>query len=511
MVCVRSRLAVPLVVVPVTVAVFVLLGAQAAFGQNETVVATPEHAPFGASVSVAGDGWFPDFGPVSIYADRPSDFLTATPLATTDPQPDGTIETSFDVGGQQVGPHELYACQRCGDVDLSPDATASFTVDPPSFQVGEGSGNPGATYPATGQGWNPVDGPVSIYPSSDVTAAPLVEGITLFDNGTFAMDVALPSDASPGAYELYACQRCGDVDASPSAIFPFTVVVQTTTGGPTTESPVTTGTGPTTGQPITTGPGVTTGGQTTGAGESSGAGLPIVLGLLLLVLVAVVVAMVVASRRPTARRRRPEWERRAEALRRTDPCDGKDPWYCHRGDPDLKPALRHVSSARAVFPSADVTDRAVELERQTVEAVDGAMRALAREEEAALELRTAASRVWDEFARDAGGDVVDVALELDVQGSSASLPYSLHHCERQEDGRGRWVERATWTGSIQDQAAYWFPLWDPSQSHPTTAEAWKGSIEAALRTAMQSVLRDSVFHRAQVKLELTIEDPGSNS
>jgi len=95
-----------------------------------------------------------------------------------------------------------------------------------------------------------------------------------------------------------------------------------------------------------------------------------------------------------------------------------------------------------------------------------------------------------------------------VKGSSASLPYSLQHCEKGDGGRRGWVERAKWTGSIEDHAGYRFALHDAAQPWPDSDAAWQRSIAAALGSAMRAILRDSVFHRTRFTLEVTIEDPG---
>ena len=191
-----------------------------------TVSFDPVAAPPGWQVVASGDGWSPTLGPVSIYRDRGESLKDAAALAQSQPDQTGHFSTSMTVPFESPGNYVFYACQACGDVDSLIASSGSFTVAPPltpTLLVDPGVASPGSTISATGTGWNPRNGLVSIFPSEQDAADPSAALITVDPDPTGNISTPLHAPDALGDQVLFACQDCGDADAFPLARAALTV------------------------------------------------------------------------------------------------------------------------------------------------------------------------------------------------------------------------------------------------------------------------------------------------
>jgi len=197
----------------------------AAVAQRPEFTIDPQAAPGGSEVVVSGSGWDPSLGPVSIYSSiedvtgpSPSPPLVA-PSPSPSPIPDssGSFSTTIVVPFLAPAPYTFVACQVCGDFEKGRLAREPFTVEQsvPTLTLSAMIGKAGSRITAVGTGWDPANGPVSVFPdASDISTpgAALADPQTPGPAGTFIAHFLAPS--APQDYLLYACQRCG---AEPAA------------------------------------------------------------------------------------------------------------------------------------------------------------------------------------------------------------------------------------------------------------------------------------------------------
>jgi PASTA domain len=209
------------------------LAPSVATAQSPQLFIDPPLAPAGWAIAVSGTGWDSSLGPVSVYSSiDDATKTTATSLAPPAPSPSPTpdakesFSTTLVVPFLPPGAYTFVACQDCGDTDSHPLARMSFTIEvpaPPTLSLSPASGAPGSTTTAVGTGWNPLNGPVGIFPDAD-TSTPdtaLVTGVDPQPDGGFTASVHAPSSAR--RYDFVACQRCGSEPAA-SQSATFTVV-----------------------------------------------------------------------------------------------------------------------------------------------------------------------------------------------------------------------------------------------------------------------------------------------
>ncbi len=187
----------------------------------------------GSAITVTGSGWDPSLGPVSVYSSiedvtgpTPSPPL-GPPSPSPSPTPDatGSFSITLVVPFLPPGPYTVVACQDCGNSDGFPLARSSLIVAPaaPTLALSAMSGTAGSGINAVGTGWNPANGPVSIFPDASDVSSP---GAALFTGvpdatGTFTASMQAPD--TPQDYVFVACQRCGAEPAATQTAS-FTVV-----------------------------------------------------------------------------------------------------------------------------------------------------------------------------------------------------------------------------------------------------------------------------------------------
>jgi hypothetical protein len=182
-------------------------------------------APPGWPVIVSGSGWDPSFGPVSVYSSiEDAEKSSSTPLAPASPVPsptpnaDESFSVTLVVPSLPPGPYTFVACQDCGNADGYPLARFPFTVvvpAQPTLSLSPPSGTARSTISAVGTGWNPLNGPVSVFPDASATSAPasaLVAGVVPDPQGAFTASMSAPG--TPNDYLFIACQRCGPESAA---------------------------------------------------------------------------------------------------------------------------------------------------------------------------------------------------------------------------------------------------------------------------------------------------------
>jgi hypothetical protein len=205
-----------------------------ALAQGPELVIDPLGAPAGWQVVVSGSGWDPSLGRVSVFSSiddvnspTPSPIPPSSPSPSPTPDANGSFSTTYVVPFLTPALYTFVACQDCGDADGFPEARGSFTIEPaaePMFSPSVASGTAQSDVTAVGTGWNPLDGPVSIFPdASDVFTpeAALVADVMPDDQGSFTTHLLAPD--TPQDYDFVACQRCGSEPAA-SDTAPFTVV-----------------------------------------------------------------------------------------------------------------------------------------------------------------------------------------------------------------------------------------------------------------------------------------------
>jgi hypothetical protein len=188
----------------------------------------------GAGVVASGSGWLPDVE-VLVFADRSEITEPGAALARRSADEAGTFSASFAVPQRDRGAYQFIACQRCGDPDGYPQASASFritavpptTTTPPAaaaaLTITPSSGNRGQTVIASGAGWLPGRGQVMVFARkgdrTDASRALLV--VEPRANGTFGTSLTVPN-VPVGRHRFYACQACGD-PRGPSDTARFTI------------------------------------------------------------------------------------------------------------------------------------------------------------------------------------------------------------------------------------------------------------------------------------------------
>src|SRR5262249_20379142 len=158
----------------------------------------------------------------------------AAALATS-PMPDssGHFSTPVTVPFEAPAGYTFYACQACAKspfearepFTVAPPMTPRVLVDPPGAQ-------PGSTITATGTGWNPLNGPVTIFPSQEAVADPTAALVTKDPGPTGNITTSFVAPDTLGALVLFACQLCPNADEFPSATTPLTLQPAPTTPSP---------------------------------------------------------------------------------------------------------------------------------------------------------------------------------------------------------------------------------------------------------------------------------------
>ncbi|HEX6329966.1 MAG TPA: hypothetical protein VF129_01565, partial [Actinomycetota bacterium] len=147
-------------------------------------------------------------GPISLFAEL-SDVPPGEPFATVEADENGNFRVELEVGDLATGPHEITACQRCGEPDAI-EQTTSFTVRvglAPTFELLPPAGAPGETLRAVGEGWDPERGRVRLFIGAASTTDEPDELARVRPDGTFEASLVVP-ELEAGAYTVLACQRC---------------------------------------------------------------------------------------------------------------------------------------------------------------------------------------------------------------------------------------------------------------------------------------------------------------
>lgn len=176
------------------------------------IVLDPNHAAAGRDVRVSGGDWDPAVV-VSVYFDV-ADIGSLDPIGTTTPGPDGEIDTTFTVPSRGVGSYTVAACQRCAPNVFQ--ASGAFSIDEsaasPDIRLRPPSGRPGDRVRVIGTGFDPNDGPVSIYlDEADPSREPLTTAVP-GPLRSFSKGIVVPAGTRPGSYAIVACQRCFEAD-----------------------------------------------------------------------------------------------------------------------------------------------------------------------------------------------------------------------------------------------------------------------------------------------------------
>src|SRR5262245_46946364 len=106
----------------------------------------------------------------------------------------------------------MLAASVCGSW-LVLSSAVSHAADGPTLSFNPVAASPGWQVVASGDGWSPTDGVVSIFRDRGDSLKP---GAALAQSspdstGHFSTPTTVPF-VSPGDYSFYACQVCGDVD-----------------------------------------------------------------------------------------------------------------------------------------------------------------------------------------------------------------------------------------------------------------------------------------------------------
>jgi len=189
----------------------------------QVTLIVPTSAPAGWPIVISGSGRDAKWGPVSVYSSS-NDLISkppTPPLATQSPSSpppsapsavpdsDGFISLLLVVPSSlPLGDYTFFACQDCLDTDSHPEASHPFTVKAPpetTFALTPPAGKPGSAVRATGTGWNPLDGGVTITPPGATSpGSPLL--VTPHADGSFSVPIQAPG--TPHTYTYVACQDC---------------------------------------------------------------------------------------------------------------------------------------------------------------------------------------------------------------------------------------------------------------------------------------------------------------
>jgi hypothetical protein len=214
----------------------VLLGQSVshAAATGPTLSLDPASAPSGWEVNAAGTGWDLASGDVSIFRDVTDSNFPDAALATATPDATGAFSKALLVPTDVAGNYVFFACQQCGDADGFPAARSPFTIEvppTPSLLLDPSAARSGSTVGATGAGWNPVLGRVSIFRDAADSLFPtsILAARDPDPAGSFSAPLVVPMDVE-GDHVFYACQQCDDPTATATA--PFTILPPVTTAPP---------------------------------------------------------------------------------------------------------------------------------------------------------------------------------------------------------------------------------------------------------------------------------------
>ena len=340
------------------------------------------------------------------------------------------------------------------------------------------SASPGQTVTATGTGWDPRFGDVSIFADASDSLDPSAALATATPvQGTFSTILTVPNKPA-ASYQFFACQRCGDPDRTSfdcCTSSPFTIATPAPTPPTAAPAPPTAAPAPPTAAPApptaapvppTAAPVPPTAAPvppTAAPVPPTAAPVPATDGTSLVVLVAI--ALLIAAswfllrRRPTARRRRSAWQAQAEDAARQEPCD-RGSWYCHRGSPHLDLGRRRITALPVEFLGPGTRggrqikvgdDVLAALNRSLDHERAGSGTAVVRQ--AAV---PAAQGCWAAIQRElvSMSGSCDVFLAITVRGGQATCPFTLYQCRQARDSTSRWTKQAEWTGRLKDEKSY---------------------------------------------------------
>ena len=206
----------------------------------------------GQAIVVSGEGWSSRLGEVRLELE---DAATGTPFGqpVVSPVLDGGTFSGVTVHlpvATLPGSYLLAACQACGDVDFSLAADHQLTVLAPTLQLDPRSAAAGEQVTASGEGWNPEEGPVYLFAAeSPVCDKPAALGFGTPNNSfPFAIEiveVTVPA-REPGEYRFMAAQCIGSKVAA-NASKTFTITPPGTTATNSSGSTATSGSSTTNG------------------------------------------------------------------------------------------------------------------------------------------------------------------------------------------------------------------------------------------------------------------------
>lgn len=181
------------------------------------IEATPSTVAPAASLTLRGAGWYPENGNVEL-AYVVSVGAPPEPVTAATPDESWAIEATLDAPSTD-GTYSAVACQPCSDPDAYAErATQAFTVRPasagPTISVVPDTVEVGGSLEVSGRGWDPAGGPIDLFATlPGAQPGDPFATVRADADGTFAERFDVPQ-LDPDTYEITACQRCGEPDAT---------------------------------------------------------------------------------------------------------------------------------------------------------------------------------------------------------------------------------------------------------------------------------------------------------
>lgn len=169
----------------------------------------------GGSLTVYGNGWYPENGPVDLRLLPPGG---AEPqlLVRVDPNDAWGFEQPLD-GPDAEGTYRVEACQPCGDPTSETRSREVIlrlaTVGPtgaagPAISLNQNQAGPGDRIHVLGTGWDPGGGKVRIGLEPSASGEPIARATPDSPDGAFDQPIDIPEELDPGSYTVVACQPC---------------------------------------------------------------------------------------------------------------------------------------------------------------------------------------------------------------------------------------------------------------------------------------------------------------
>lgn len=182
---------------------------------DPSITVDPATVPAGGSLTLSGDGWYPENGGVELSF-VPTDGGAPQRLTTLTPDEGWTIRTTLDAPSPD-GTYSVIACQPCSEQDAE-RSTKTFTVQPatagPTVSILPTTVAAGEDLVVSGERWDPAEGPIGLFAEPELPDVPAGEpfATVLADaDGRFEQRFPAP-ELEEGRYTVTACQRCGAPD-----------------------------------------------------------------------------------------------------------------------------------------------------------------------------------------------------------------------------------------------------------------------------------------------------------